>query len=230
MKNRLLNTISILTTSLLLCCQANADSFLVQDQHGLPVKNAVLEFSVTHSAADVSTANSSKADSAPKTLTMDQVNKRFEPELLIIHKGDYVSFPNSDDIRHHVYSFSKVMPFELKLYSGKPKAPLQFTTPGISVLGCNIHDSMVGYIYIADSTQVLLTDDQGIATLDDRIKYQSVKVWHANLSTSLTRAETIDYDDLAKAANTDGQLVIKLIVDSPEPRKTFQSIFKKHGK
>ncbi len=225
MKNRLLNTISILTTSLILCCQVNADSFLVQDQHGLPVKNAVLEFSVTSPITDIP-----KADSAPKTLTMDQVNKRFDPELLIIHRGDYVNFPNSDNIRHHVYSFSKVMPFELKLYSGKPKAPLQFNSPGISVLGCNIHDSMVGYIYIANSTQVLLTDDQGLATLDDTIEYQSVKVWHANLSTSLTRAETIGYDDLAKAANTDGQLVIKLIVDSPEPRNTFQSIFKKHGK
>ena len=200
MKNRLLNTISVLTTSLILCCQVNADSFLIQDQHGLPVKNAVLEFSVTSPITDIP-----KADSAPKTLTMDQVNKRFDPELLSCwHK--------------------------VKLFSGKPKAPLQFNSPGISVLGCNIHDSMVGYIYIANSTQVLLTDDQGLATLDDTIKYQSVKVWHANLSTSLTRAETIDYDDLAKAANTDGQLVIKLIVDSPEPRNTFQSIFKKHGK
>jgi len=50
---------------------------------------------------------------------MDQLNKRFDPELLIIHEGYYVNFPNSDNIRHYVYSFSKVMPFELKLYSGK---------------------------------------------------------------------------------------------------------------
>ncbi len=223
MKNRLLNTASILTTSLLLCCQVNADSFLVQDQHGLPVKNAVLEFLVTPPTTAIP-----KADIAPKTLIMDQVNKRFTPELLIIHQGDYVSFPNSDDIRHHVYSFSKAMPFELKLYSGKSKAPLQFNTAGISVLGCNIHDSMVGYIYIADSTQVLLTNDQGQATLDDTIEYQSVNVWHANLSSSATSAITIHYDDLAKSSNNNGQWVIKLVVDTPEPRNTFESIFKKH--
>jgi plastocyanin len=217
MINRFLNASSIVITLLVLCTQASAESFLVQDQHGLPLKNAVLEFSVTSPA--------SAAVSPPNTLIMDQVDKLFKPGVLVIHQGDYVNFPNSDNIRHHVYSFSAVKPFELKLYSGKPKAPLQFDVAGVAVLGCNIHDSMIAYIYIASSTEVSMTNEQGIATLADTVEFDSVNVWHAS---SVTRLTNMSYDDLSKSKD-DGSLVINLVVDAPEPRNTFQSIFKKNG-
>jgi plastocyanin len=218
MINRLLNTSSIVVTLLVLCTQASAESFLVQDQQGLPLKNAILEFSETNPA--------SAAISPPKTLIMDQIDKLFKPDVLVIHQGDSVTFPNSDNIRHHVYSFSSVKPFELKLYSGKPKAPLQFNVAGLAVLGCNIHDSMIGYIYIASSTQVLMTNEQGIATLADTVEYDSVNVWHAS---SVSRLTNISSDDLSKSKNNNGSWVINLVVDPPEPRNTFQSIFKKNG-
>ena len=34
-----------------------------------------------------------------------------------------MSFPNRDNIRHHVYSFSSPKKFELPLYIGTPAAP-----------------------------------------------------------------------------------------------------------
>ena len=218
MINRLLNTLGIVITLLVLCTQATAESFLVQDQQGLPLKNAVLEFSVI----DPFPAEKSP----PNTLIMDQVDKLFKPDVLVVHQGDYVSFPNSDNIRHHVYSFSSVKPFELKLYSGEPKAPLQFNVAGVAVLGCNIHDSMIGYIYIASSTQVLMTNEQGIATLADTVAYDSVNVWHAS---SVTRLTNISYEDLSKGIKNSGSSVIDLVIEAPEPRNTFQSIFKKNG-
>jgi len=221
MKSYLLNASYQFFVLLMLVGQVNADQFIVQDQHGLPIENAILEFSVTSPI----TTNITPAN----TLIMDQINKRFEPEVLVIKQHDFVSFPNSDNIRHHVYSFSAVKPFELKLYSGKSKAPLQFNNAGISVLGCNIHDSMVGYIYIANSTQVLITDKQGIATLDRTIKYQSIKLWHANLSGSVGQTKQINYADLVTNSTDKSLFIIKLALDSPEPRNTFQSIFKKHG-
>ena len=218
MINRLLSTSRIVITLLVLCTQASAESFLVQDQQGLPLKNAVLEFSVTNPA--------SATVSPPKTLIMDQVNKLFKPDVLVIHQGDSVNFPNSDNVRHHVYSFSSIKPFELKLYSGKPETPLLFDVAGVAVLGCNIHDSMIGYIYIASSTQVLMTNEQGIATLADTVQYDSVNVWHAS---SVTRLTNMSYDDLSKSKNNNGSWVINLVVDAPEPRNTFQSVFKKNG-
>jgi len=220
-----LNTQYIIFIALLLCGQAKADQFLVQNQHGMAVKNAVLEFSVARTPAHSRTVEANK-----NTLVMDQVNKLFKPEVLIIHKGDYVSFPNSDNIRHHVYSFSPVKPFELKLYSGKSKAPIQFDHSGVSVLGCNIHDSMVGYIYIADSPYTVLTDENGIATLAKDIEYQSLNIWHQNLSKAVTSTQRINYDDLIQKPDNEAIFVINLVLDSPEPRNTFQSIFKKNAK
>ena len=157
---------------------------------------------------------------------MDQVDKLFKPDILVVQQGDFVDFPNSDNIRHHVYSFSSVNPFELKLYSGRPEAPLQFNKTGVAVLGCNIHDSMVGYIYIAGSKHVLMTDEQGKATLEDDIKYESVNVWH---SSSVTSVKNIPYDSLSTKPTDTDSFVINLVLEVPEPRNTFQTIFKPNG-
>ncbi|MGE0858593.1 MAG: methylamine utilization protein [Gammaproteobacteria bacterium] len=88
---------------------------------------------------------------AAREWIMDQVDKRFVPTLLAIHRGDTVSFPNSDDIRHHVYSFSPAHTFELPLYHGIPADPVRFEQAGKVVLGCNIHDRMAAHIYVLDT-------------------------------------------------------------------------------
>jgi len=113
---------------------------------------------------------------------MDQRDKQFTPYVLPVPPGSPVSFPNSDDIRHHVYSFSPAKPFELRLYKGEPANPIVFDRPGVVVLGCNIHDGMVGYIYVAESTLFSKTDEDGSATID--IDYQGpveIAVWHPRL-------------------------------------------------
>jgi len=218
MKNRFLKTSTLLVSLFALSAQSSADSFWVLDQQGLPVKNAVLEF--------INPIPTPKPDPQPNTLIMDQVDKLFKPDILVVQQGDFVDFPNSDNIRHHVYSFSSVNPFELKLYSGRPEAPLQFNKTGVAVLGCNIHDSMVGYIYIAGSKHVLMTDEQGKATLEDDIKYESVNVWH---SSSVTSVKNIPYDNLSTKPTDTDSFVINLVLEVPEPRNTFQTIFKPNG-
>jgi plastocyanin len=218
MKNRFLKTSTLLVSLFALSALSSADSFWVLDQQGLPVKNAVLEF--------INPIPTPKPDPKPNTLIMDQVDKLFKPDILVVQQGDFVDFPNSDNIRHHVYSFSSVNPFELKLYSGRPEAPLQFNKTGVAVLGCNIHDSMVGYIYIAGSKHVLMTDEQGKATLEDDIKYESVNVWH---SSSVTSVKNIPYDNLSTKPTDTDSFVINLVLEVPEPRNTFQTIFKPNG-
>ena len=78
--------------------------------------------------------------------SIDQVGKQFVPRVSIIRTGTAVTFPNSDNIRHQVYSFSKAKPFTLKLYSGSPAAPVLFDKAGLVLLGCNIHDRMVAFV------------------------------------------------------------------------------------
>ena len=73
-----------------------------------------------------------------------------------------ISFPNSDTVRHQVYSFSPVKRLELPLYRGKPFAPQAFDVAGVVTIGCNIHDSMRAYVYVVDAQYFGRTDATGI--------------------------------------------------------------------
>ena len=92
---------------------------------------------------------------------MDQRNNQFTPGVLAVRVNTLVYFPNSDNVRHHVYSFSPAKRFELRLYHGLTAEPVLFDKPGLVVLGCNIHDSMVGYIYVVDSEYFAVDKDSG---------------------------------------------------------------------
>ncbi|MEM8684509.1 MAG: methylamine utilization protein [Pseudomonadota bacterium] len=96
---------------------------------------------------------------------MDQVDKAFSPHILSVQKGTPVRFPNSDPVAHHVYSFSKPNAFSLPLYKGEEPDPVVFEHEGVVVLGCNIHDHMLGYILVIDSPVFEKTGEDGIATL-----------------------------------------------------------------
>jgi plastocyanin len=95
------------------------------------------------------------------TATMDQQHMQFVPRILVIQTGTGVDFPNSDQIQHQVYSFSAPKTFKLSLYAGHKYPPIVFDRPGLVTLGCNIHDGMIGYIYVTDSPFFGRSDDAG---------------------------------------------------------------------
>ena len=103
---------------------------------------------------------------APAAAVMDQRDSRFVPHLLVVQTGAPVAFPNSDSIAHHVYSFSKPNNFELPLYKGTPPEPVDFAHEGVVTIGCNIHDSMLGYIVVVDTDVFAMTDENGEVRLD----------------------------------------------------------------
>lgn len=114
---------------------------------------------------------------------MDQRDQKFAPHVLAVHTGTQVRFPNSDNIRHQVYSFSAAKRFELRLYEGTPTDPLLFDKPGVVVLGCNIHDWMLGYIYVTDDPRFGVSDAQGRVRLDDLpAGAYHVTLWHPQLA------------------------------------------------
>jgi plastocyanin len=96
---------------------------------------------------------------------IDQVNRRFVPRVSVIQTGTAVTFPNSDNIRHSVYSFSRPRTFTLKLYAGTPASPVVFDQPGVVVLGCNIHDTMVAWVLVVNSAFFTRTAADGSASL-----------------------------------------------------------------
>ena len=108
------------------------------------------------------------APPAPATAaraTIDQVNKEFVPRVSVVRAASQISFPNSDNIRHSIYSFSPAKTFTTKLYSGREAAPVSFDKTGVVVLGCNIHDKMVAWVVIVDTPWFARSGADGVATL-----------------------------------------------------------------
>lgn len=114
----------------------------------------------------------------PKASQMDQVDKEFVPFVQPVQMGAAVTFPNKDNIRHHVYSFSAARTFELKLYSGTSAKPVVFDKPGPVTLGCNIHDWMVGHLYVVEGPWFTKTGKDGKGGIDLPPGEYLVKVWH----------------------------------------------------
>ena len=98
---------------------------------------------------------------------IEQMNKLFIPPVTVVQVGTPVRFPNRDEVRHHVYSFSPAKRFEIKLYIGTPAEPVVFDKPGEVVLGCNIHDHMIAYVYVVDSPHFAKSGKDGVARIDD---------------------------------------------------------------
>jgi len=130
----------------------------VSDQSGAPVQDAVV-YAIP--------VDGRLPKREPVGAEIAQQNKMFTPLVSVIQTGASVKLPNLDDIAHEVYSLSAPKHFELKLYRGVPAHPVLFDKPGLVVLGCNIHDMMVAYLYIVDTPYYAKTDSSGNATLTD---------------------------------------------------------------
>lgn len=146
----------------------------VSDEKGQPIADAVV--------VAVPVDGLTRAAPRAREAIVDQVNKEFEPRVTAVLAGTAVIFPNHDDVRHHVYSFSPAKRFELPLYAGVPSHPVTFDRPGVVVLGCNIHDWMVGYVYVSESPYFAKTGKDGKAVLTELApRAYVVRVWHPQL-------------------------------------------------
>ncbi|MFC4655980.1 MULTISPECIES: methylamine utilization protein [Rheinheimera] len=139
----------------------------VNDQAGQPLEDAVVELISSQ-------PGSGKAVHAE----VRQQDLTFVPFVSAVVRGTKVEFPNMDKTRHHVYSFSPAKEFELKLYVGKPEAPVLFDKAGIVALGCNIHDYMQAYIYVGTSPHLAVTGKNGLVTLAVPAGEYQLVLWH----------------------------------------------------
>jgi plastocyanin len=144
---------------------------------------------------------------ARATAIMDQVDKTFVPGVLPVIVGTQVQFPNRDQIRHHVYSFSRAKRFELPLYHGEEARPVLFDKAGVVTIGCNIHDWMSAIILVLPNSHYAVTDEQGRFTLPglDAGTY-TLTAWHAQ---SREKTENIA-QRVEVAAGNDPRVVFKL--------------------
>ncbi|PIF89225.1 hypothetical protein CLU86_0092 [Acidovorax sp. 62] len=175
---------------------ASAGNVQVQvlDRDGKPVPDAVV---VLYPAA---------GGSAPSLLqaspTIEQERMRFVPALTVVAPGTTIRFTNQDRWDHHVRgNAAGPVPtgaaanegFELRLagkQDGQPaqSADVALRSPGVFLLGCHLHGSMRGHVFVTDSAWTLKTDADGIA------RFASVpdgaaqlRVWHAEQLVDLPR-------------------------------------------
>lgn len=125
----------------------------------------------------------------PAGAVMDQRDERFVPYVLPVQRGTAVAFPNSDQIRHHVYSFSEPKRFELRLYAGTPAEPVLFDRSGTVVLGCNIHDSMIGFVRVVDTPWFAKSDATGKARIDAPAGRFVAELWHPRMGPAAPPVE-----------------------------------------
>ncbi|MCB1914823.1 MAG: hypothetical protein KDG52_03775 [Rhodocyclaceae bacterium] len=186
---------------------------LVRDADGKPLADAVIV-----AVADAPGQRAGRpAAPGTDTIIIDQVNKEFIPYVLPVEVGTSVSFPNRDNIRHHVYSFSDAKRFELPLYIGDPAAPVLFDKPGTVILGCNIHDWMIAYVYVANSPYYAKTDASGTATLTRLPSgHYRVRVWHPRLAGG--EDETTESLDVTDEGVVEASWQISLTPDFRIPR------------
>jgi plastocyanin len=98
-------------------------------------------------------------------VVLDQLNLRFVPKILPILAGTRVEFPNSDEIRHNVFSPGSAEKFSLGTYPSGTTRSRVFNTPGEVTLLCNVHAEMSAYIVLLETPYFAVTDSQGNFTI-----------------------------------------------------------------
>jgi plastocyanin len=155
---------------------ANAADLDVQlrTANGTPVRDAVVTLHLLRQATPLPKAGGSYA--------IDQQNIQFHPFVSIVPVGANVAFMNHDAVRHHVYSFSDAKRFELKVNERQVNRVVTFDKAGIVPLGCNIHDRMIAFIDVVDTTWAAKTDANGDASFRGVPPTGvTIDVWHPYL-------------------------------------------------
>ena len=198
-----------------MAASAGSLSVSVIDRDGKPVPDAVVV---------VVPANKSAQPKAPLSMqaAINQEKMQFIPAVTVVPVGAKVRFANSDPWDHHVRSSPAGMGqfnttnagFELRL-EGKPDGKPAKTSdvvmdkPGVmgaTLLGCFIHGSMRGYVYVSDSPWAVKTGVDGMATFDDLPDgVAQIKLWQADQLIDVpTQSTTVS----ATAAKNTFQLTI----------------------
>ncbi len=123
---------------------------------------------------------SGNAKSAPTGVAkMAQKNMLFAPDLIAVHTGGTVEFPNLDDTYHNVFSYSKAKRFDLGRYRKDEKpGTVVFDKPGVVTVHCEIHDRMRGTVLVLETPYFQKTDSAGRYRLDHLpVGHFTVKAW-----------------------------------------------------
>lgn len=98
---------------------------------------------------------------------VDQLKLSFVPHVLPVLAGTKVAFPNSDEVRHNVFSPSPPKRFNLGTYPRGVTKHLVFDRPGVVELLCNVHAEMSGFIVVLETPYVARVAADGTYSLEN---------------------------------------------------------------
>jgi plastocyanin len=129
----------------------------------------------------------------PAAARIEQENRRFTPETLVIQAGAKVSFPNSDPIFHNVFSLSRTKMFDLGNYPRGETRVVTFNEPGVVFVNCHLHSNMMATIVVAPNQWNAKVDRDGTFELHDVPpgKY-TIVAWHKVAGTFRRPVEVLE--------------------------------------
>lgn len=115
----------------------------------------------------------------PTAFKIEQLNRRFSPDLLVVPVGSTVSFPNMDPIFHNIFSLSKPKSFDLGSYDKGETREAVFPKPGLVDLYCRLHPNMAATILVTPNRWYARSDRSGQFQIQDVPpgKY-TIVAWH----------------------------------------------------
>jgi plastocyanin len=99
------------------------------------------------------------ADSPARQI--QQLDRRFMPDLVVIPVGSAVTFPNMDPIFHNLYSLSKPRSFDLGNYDKGQTRKVTFPKPGIVDIYCHLHPNMQATVVVTPNRWFARPDSNG---------------------------------------------------------------------
>jgi len=88
---------------------------------------------------------------------MDQRQRMFMPHVLGVLAGTTIAFPNTDEIRHSVYTLDgSPTIFDLGVYEAGESKQVRLETPGVVQLGCRKHQEMSAWIVVCQNPHFTL--------------------------------------------------------------------------
>ena len=112
---------------------------------------------------------------------MEQLDRRFVPDQVVVPVGSAVLFPNMDPIFHNVYSLSKVKAFDLGSYDKGETRKVVFPKPGIVEVYCHLHPNMMATVVVTPNRWYARPDRSGQYRIPDVPPGEYTLVaWHKN--------------------------------------------------
>jgi plastocyanin len=172
--------LAVMLSSLHWTLQAASLTVEVINKDGKAINNVV----VTLTYPDVKVASSQTSAWA-----IEQEKMRFIPEMSLIQRGAIVKFTNKDKWDHHVHvsslmnSNSNFTPLEFRLNGADAKTntvhQMKFEAVGPYLLGCHIHGSMRGFVYVTDTPYAMLSNKDGQVVWSNLPEGLALlKIWH----------------------------------------------------